>query len=63
MNALKSNRRNRTNPVLGCIRTDVLLEHLVPNGAKAQLLIYTNINLLLDLCILLGLFDRGYGTN
>jgi hypothetical protein len=31
-----------------------------PNGAKIQLLMHTNTNLLLDLCILLGLFDRGY---
>jgi hypothetical protein len=31
-----------------------------PNGAKAQLLMYTNTNYLLDLCILLGLFNRGY---
>jgi hypothetical protein len=30
------------------------------NGAKTQLLIYTNTNLLLNLCILLGLFNRGY---
>jgi hypothetical protein len=31
-----------------------------PNGAKTQLLMYTNTNYLLDLCILLGLFDKGY---
>jgi hypothetical protein len=31
-----------------------------PNGAKTQLLMHTNTNYLLDLCILLGLFDRGY---
>jgi hypothetical protein len=31
-----------------------------PNGAKTQLLMYINTNYLLDLCILLGLFDRGY---
>jgi hypothetical protein len=29
------------------------------NGTKTQFLKYTNTNLLLDLCILLGLFDRG----
>jgi hypothetical protein len=28
------------------------------NGAKTQLLMHTNTNLLLDLCILLGLFNR-----
>ena len=33
---------------------------LPPNGAKTQLLMHTNTNYLLDLCILLGLFDRGY---
>jgi hypothetical protein len=33
---------------------------LVPNGAKTQLLMHTNTNYLLDLYILLGLFDRGY---
>jgi hypothetical protein len=31
-----------------------------PNGAKTQLLIHTNTYLLLDLCILVGLFDKGY---
>jgi hypothetical protein len=31
-----------------------------PNSAKTQLLIYINTNLLLNLCIFLGLFDRGY---
>jgi len=31
-----------------------------PNGAKTQLLMHTNPNYLLDLCILLGLFDRAY---
>jgi len=31
-----------------------------PNGAKTQLLIHTNTNYLLDLYILLGLFDRAY---
>jgi hypothetical protein len=31
-----------------------------PNGAKTQLLMHTNTNYLLDLCILLGLFDIGY---
>jgi hypothetical protein len=31
-----------------------------PNGAKTYLLIYTNTNYLLDLRILLGLFDRQY---
>jgi hypothetical protein len=40
----------------------VLLSQIAhnPNGAKTQLLIHTNTNLLLDLYILLGLFDRGY---
>jgi hypothetical protein len=33
---------------------------LLPNGAKTQLLMHTNTNYLLDLCILLGVFDRGY---
>jgi hypothetical protein len=33
---------------------------LDPNGAKTQLLMHTNTNYLSDLCILLGLFDRGY---
>jgi hypothetical protein len=31
-----------------------------PNGAKTQLLMHTNTNYLLDVCILLGLFHRGY---
>jgi hypothetical protein len=31
-----------------------------PNGAKTQLLMYTNTNYLPDLYILLGLFNRGY---
>jgi hypothetical protein len=31
-----------------------------PNGAKTQLLMHTNTNLLLDLCILVGPFDKGY---
>jgi hypothetical protein len=31
-----------------------------PNGAKTQLLMHTNTNYLSDLCILLGLFDKGY---
>jgi hypothetical protein len=34
--------------------------YLSPNGAKTQLLMHTNTNYLLDLYILLGLFDRGY---
>jgi hypothetical protein len=37
-----------------CLTTDY------PNGAKTQSLIHTNTNYLLDLCILLGLFNRGY---
>ena len=32
----------------------------IPNGAKTQLLMHTNPNYLLDLCILLGVFDRAY---
>jgi hypothetical protein len=32
----------------------------LPNGAKTQLLMHTNPNYLLDLCILLGLFDRAH---
>jgi hypothetical protein len=31
-----------------------------PNGAKTQLLMHTNTNYLLDLYILLGLFNRQY---
>jgi hypothetical protein len=30
------------------------------NGAKTQLLMHTNTNYLLDLCILLRLFDKEY---
>jgi hypothetical protein len=32
----------------------------LPNGAKTQLLMHTNTNYLLDLCILLRLFDKEY---
>ena len=45
------------------IFTDRILTDIdvcIPNGAKTQLLMHTNTNLLLDLCILLGLFDRAY---
>jgi hypothetical protein len=31
----------------------------IPNGAKPRLLMYTNANLLLDLCILLGRLTEG----
>jgi hypothetical protein len=41
-------------------RVKVLQMMALPNGAKTQLLMHTNANYLLDLCILLGLFDRGY---
>lgn len=33
---------------------------LLPNGGKTKLLMHTNTNYSLDLCILLKLFDRGY---
>jgi hypothetical protein len=38
----------------------VEITKLIPNGGKTQLLIHTNTNYLLDLYILLGIFDRGY---
>ena len=45
------------------IFTDRILTDIdvcIPNGAKTQLLMHTNTSLLLDLCILLGLFDKEY---
>jgi hypothetical protein len=41
-------------------RIEVEQGEVPPNGAKTQLLMYTNTNYLPDLYILLGLFNRGY---